>query len=102
MTLEQAILDLTAKTPHGGHFWVGRHFILVRCGSDWWEWEYRGNSFYDPKDLAEDVLRRSASESRLVRFFTGRIPDQRRVPRAPMTARTPLSPGRSNSLSLDH
>lgn len=81
MTLEETILSLTTKTISGGGFWIGSNYILVRYGMDWWEWVFRGRSFYDPGDLAENLLWSSEPHSRLVRYFTGRVPDQRRVTR---------------------
>lgn len=82
MTLEQTIEHLTAKTGSGGFFLLGDNLIVVWYGLDWWEWVYLGNTFYDCKDLAEDLIRRSSQDSRLVRFFSGDIPDQRSVARA--------------------
>jgi hypothetical protein len=81
VTLEKTIEGLTAKTGSGGFFLIGENITVVWYGRDWWEWEYRGNTFYDAKDLADDVIRRNRMDSRLVRFFTGHIPDQRRVAR---------------------
>ena len=82
MTLEEIIMDLTARTANGGHFWIGSNYIIVRHGLDRWEWVYRGRSFYDLADLAENIIWRNSSTSRLVRFFSGRVPDERRVARA--------------------
>lgn len=81
MNLEKTIMDLTAQTPSGGVCTIGSTSFRVHYSPDCWEWEYRGNTFYDPQDLAEEILRRSGSASRMARFFTGRIPDQRRVAR---------------------
>jgi hypothetical protein len=80
-SLEETIKALTSTTPSGGCCTIGDSSFLVRYCSDSWEWEYRGNIYYDPQDLAEAILRKSGPSSRLVRFFTGRIPDQRRVSR---------------------
>lgn len=82
MTLEETIEELTAKSGSGSNFLIGDNIIVVWYGTDWWEWEYRGNSFYAAKDLADDILRRHSRDSRLVRFYTGQIPDQRCVARA--------------------
>ncbi len=81
-TLEETIKELTTRTPSGGSCAIGDSAFIVRYCSDSWEWEYRGNIYYDPQDLAQAILRKSAPSSRLVRFFTGRIPDQRKAPRA--------------------
>jgi hypothetical protein len=56
---------------------LGNNYLIVRHGSDSWEWEYRGNIFYDLEHLTKEVLRRSGASSRLARFFTERVPDQR-------------------------
>jgi hypothetical protein len=80
-TLEETIQALTARTPSGGSCTIGDSTFIVRYCSDSWEWEYRGNLYYDPQDLADAILRKSDAGSRLVRFFTGRIPDQRSVAR---------------------
>ncbi len=82
MTLVETLETLTARTPSGGGFWLGNNYLLVRYSSDVWEWEYRGNSFYDLQDLAEEILRRSSPSSRLVRYFSQIVPDQRREHRA--------------------
>jgi hypothetical protein len=56
VTLEEAIMELTSLTPSGGAFRLGDHDVTVRYCSDCWEWEYRGNIYYDLQDLAEEVL----------------------------------------------
>jgi hypothetical protein len=81
VTLEKAIEALTAKTASGGCFLIGDHKVVVWYGMDWWEWEYEGRTYYDTKDVAEEVLRRNSPDSRLVRFYSGMIPDQRRQAR---------------------
>jgi hypothetical protein len=45
---------------------------------DSWEWEYLGTLFYDLQDLAEEILRRNDAGSRLVRYYAGCFPDQRK------------------------
>ena len=80
-TLEETIKALTSRTPSGGSCAIGDSTFIVRYCSDSWEWEYRGNIYYDPQDLAEAILRKSDASSRLARYFTGRIPDQRRAVR---------------------
>jgi hypothetical protein len=82
LTLEESLLFLTTRTPSGGGFWIGAHHFVVRYSADSWEWEYRGNLFYDVQDLAEEVLKRCGPGSRITRFFTERIPDERRELRA--------------------
>ena len=82
MTLEEMLLFLTTRTPSGGGFWIGTNHFVVRYSADSWEWEYRGNLFYDVQDLAEEVLKRCGAGSRITRFFTERIPDERRELRA--------------------
>jgi len=81
VALEQTIKDLSARTGSGGFFLIGDNIIIVWFGLDWWEWDYPGNTFYDAKDLADDLIQRNSRESRLVRFFTGDLPDQRFVAR---------------------
>jgi len=81
MRLEETIMHLTSRTPSGGVCTIGHTTFKVHYSPDCWEWEYRGNTFYDPQDLAEEILRKCGAGSRLVRYFTGRIPDQRRVAR---------------------
>ena len=81
-TLEETIMALTARTPSGGRFAIGDSFFMVRYCADSWEWEYRGNLYYDPQDLAKAILRKCDAGSRLARYFTGRIPDQRSLARA--------------------
>ena len=70
MNLEETIMHLTARTPSGGGFWLGDHYFLVRYDSDFWEWEYRGNIFYDLVDLSDEVQRRSGAGSPLARYHT--------------------------------
>lgn len=74
MSIEEAIMDRTARTPSGGGFWLRNSYFIVRYGSDWWEWKYRGNIFYDLQDLAEEILRRSGAGSRLVHHHMQSIP----------------------------
>ena len=81
MTLEETIKDLTSRTPSGGTCSIGDCSILVRYCADMWEWEFGGVIYYDLQDLADAILRVHAANSRLVRFYTGKIPDQRRWPR---------------------
>lgn len=83
MTLEETILELTARTPSGGCCRIGETSFSVRYCADLWEWEYLGEVFWDPVDLAETILRKNHAGSRLVRFYTGKLPDQRKVPRIP-------------------
>ena len=81
MTLEETLLFLTTRTPSGGGFWIGNNRVVVRYSVDTWEWEYRGTPFYDVQDLAEELLMRCGAGSRLARFFTERIQDERREAR---------------------
>ena len=74
MRLIDTIMDLTSRTPSGGGFWLGSSYFIVRYGSDWWEWKYRGNVFYDLQDLADEILRRSGAGFRLVRHQMQRVP----------------------------
>lgn len=89
MTLEETIRDLTSRTPSGGTCTIGDCSFTVRYCTDIWEWEYRGNIYYDLQDLAETIFRDNGANSRLVRFYTGKIPDQRRWPRAQPPAPPP-------------
>lgn len=81
MKLIDTMAFLTTRTPNGGGFWLGNNYVIVHSSADSWEWEYRGNSFYDLQDLAEEVIRRSGAGSRLVRFYTEVVPDGRREAR---------------------
>ena len=63
VTLEEALIERTTSTPSGGGFWIGNHYFTVRYSADCWEWEYLGNVFYDLQDLAEEIMRKSASGS---------------------------------------
>jgi hypothetical protein len=78
MTLEEAIMEVTSRTPSGDSCRIGDSAFTVHYCADIWEWEYRGLIFHDPQDLAEAILRDCGANSRLVRFYTGKIPDQRR------------------------
>lgn len=57
MTLEETILDRTANTPSGGICQLGEVSFRVRYCSDFWEWEYLGETYWDPLDLAEAIVR---------------------------------------------
>jgi hypothetical protein len=83
MTLEQWIIELTARTPSGGSCTIGDSSFIVRYCADIWEWEYRGEAYYDPEDLAEAIIGGYPPNSRFASFFTGKISDQRRWPRLP-------------------
>jgi hypothetical protein len=83
VTLETTIMELTSRTPSGGSCVIGDSSFIVWYCADSWEWEYRGNAYYDPLDLAEAIIGAYPPNSRFVRFFTGKIPDQRRWPRIP-------------------
>ena len=82
------IMELTSKVPSGGSCTIGDSTFTVHYCADSWEWSYRGNAYYDAQDLAEAILGGYAANTRLVRFFTGKIPDQRRWSRLP-TAKAP-------------
>jgi len=86
VTLEETIKDLTSKTPSGGSCRMGDCSFSVWYCADIWEWEYRGHIFHDPQDLAETIARDFGADSRLVRFYSGKIPDQRRCPRSQPSA----------------
>jgi hypothetical protein len=85
VTLVEAIADRTTRTPSGGGFWLGSNYLSVRYCVDSWEWEYLGTLFYDLEDLAEEILRRNDAGSRLVRYYTGCFPDQRKERRLQVT-----------------
>jgi hypothetical protein len=72
--IEDTIMARTARTPSGGGFWLKNCFFHVRYGSDWWEWKYRGNIFYDLQDLADEILRRSGAGVRLTRHYLQALP----------------------------
>ena len=60
MILEEIITGLmeqTSKTPSGGSCRIGEASITVRYCSDIWEWEYRGETFWDVLDLVEALVR---------------------------------------------
>jgi hypothetical protein len=61
MTLEEIILELTSQTPSGGVCQLGDAFFKVWYCSDIWEWEYRGETFFDAQDLAEAIVCGSAA-----------------------------------------
>ncbi len=65
-SLESRILVLTMNTPTGGTFRLGKHTFSVRLINDFWEWEYQGVTYADPKDLAEAMLERERVASGLV------------------------------------
>jgi hypothetical protein len=65
VTLEETILELTTRTPCGSGFWIGDNYVNVRYTSDSWEWEYRGNVFYDSEDLADEILKKNGFGARL-------------------------------------
>ena len=94
MTLDETILELTSRTPSGGTCHIGDRSFTIRYCSDIWEWEYRGLVFHDALDLAEAMLRDCNTNSRLVRFYTGKIPDERRWPRIqpPVVAAPAITP----------
>jgi hypothetical protein len=83
VTLEQMIMELTSRTPSGGNCTIGDSTFVVYYCADSWEWEFRGNAYYDPQDLADAILGGYAPNTRFVQFFTGKIPDQRRWSRIP-------------------
>jgi hypothetical protein len=74
---------LTSRTPSGGSCKIGDRAFAVHYCTDIWEWEYQGHIFHDALDLAEAMLRDCNANCRLVRFYTGKIPDERRWPRIP-------------------
>ncbi len=55
MSLEQAIIDLTSRTPSGGTCWIGDIPFTVWYCSDYWEWVFRGVYYFDPQDLSEAI-----------------------------------------------
>jgi hypothetical protein len=55
MSLEQAIIDLTSRTPSGGTCWIGDVPFTVWYCSDYWEWVFRGVYYFDPQDLSEAI-----------------------------------------------
>ncbi len=65
MMLVETIIDLTARTPSGSGFWIGNNYVTVRYCSDFWEWEYQGNVFYDLEDLADEILKEHGTSTRL-------------------------------------
>jgi hypothetical protein len=66
MTLEETILDLTARTPSGGLCRVGDASFSVYYCSDIWEWEFQGVTYWDVQDLAEAMVRVPIASLRLV------------------------------------
>jgi hypothetical protein len=61
MTLEEIIMNLTSRTPSGGMCTIGDVSFNVWYCSDIWEWEYRGETFWDAQDLAEAIVRESSA-----------------------------------------
>jgi hypothetical protein len=55
MTLERMIKRMTITTPSGGRFNIGKVSITVSYCSDFWEWEYLGETYWDVQDLAEAI-----------------------------------------------
>ena len=57
MKLEEIILELTSKTESGGTCRFGDISFKVWYCSDIWEWEYEGETYWDPMDLADAISR---------------------------------------------
>ena len=55
MTLEKLIKSMTIATPSGGRYNIGKASISVSYCSDFWEWEYLGETYWDVQDLAEAI-----------------------------------------------
>ena len=55
--MEEIIRELTAHTPSGGTCRFGDGSFRVWYCSDIWEWEYQGETYWDPLDLARALVR---------------------------------------------
>lgn len=55
--LESILIRLTRDTSNGGSCHVGDAVVVVRYCSDIWEWEYRGETYWDIQDLAEAMIK---------------------------------------------
>lgn len=55
--LESILLKLTRETSNGGTCRIGDADFVVRYCSDIWEWEYRGETYWDVQDLAEAMIK---------------------------------------------
>jgi hypothetical protein len=55
MSLEAMIKNMTRETPHGSSYTIGKASITVFYCSDFWEWEYLGETYWDVQDLAEAI-----------------------------------------------
>jgi len=60
MTLERMIKSMTIATPNGGRYNIGKASITVSYCSDFWEWEYLGETYWDVQDLAEAIVQGTA------------------------------------------
>jgi len=61
MTLEKLIKSMTIATPSGGRYNIGKASISVSYCSDFWEWEYLGETYWDVQDLAEAIAGRTVA-----------------------------------------
>jgi hypothetical protein len=60
LTLERMIKKMTIATPTGGYFNIGKASITVAYCSDFWEWEYLGETYWDVQDLAKAIAQGTA------------------------------------------
>jgi hypothetical protein len=54
--MEVIIMKMTRGIANGGNCRVGDATITVRCGTDIWECEYGGRTFWNLQDLAEAII----------------------------------------------
>jgi len=71
--LEAIILGLTRGCCDGGTFHIGDVSVVLRCSSDIWEWEYRGETYWDVENLAESIIRDGQAVPERASRFSKRI-----------------------------
>ena len=81
MTLEDTIKTLTARTPSGGSCRIGDAIFNVYYSPDCWEWEFKGVTYFDPRDLAEALQQTLGYESKKAMYRGGLLPERRRMTR---------------------
>ena len=55
-TVEERILELSSKAQSGAPCKIGDHIFTILYTKDTWEWVFKGNYYFDIKDLAEAIL----------------------------------------------
>ncbi len=70
--LEVLIKKVTLSTPSGSSCQIGDASFTVRYCSDIWEWEYRGETFWDVHDLAKAIARGGTATHQKVLFLSNK------------------------------